>query len=576
MITSTLDAAQALAVAAEPTQATVVTAGPGSGKSHVVGELARRLVVGHDLRPDEILVISFSRAAIQVVNDRTSDIVDEGTSVTTATIDSLAARVVREQGDEDAAFTSFDKTVEAAMDILAHGSESGVASEFQHVIIDEVQDVVGLRAEFVFEFLRATVAGGAGFSLLGDPLQSLYDFQLEGRHAWTCTDLLDRIDEAFSPIHIHLTGDYRSITPDARQISALRSDLMDLSDEERLRLLRSVAANLAPLGPLDDDALETIAAWPGITALLCDTNARAGLIADQLARAGIPARLATAAEKTPLPAWIAECLSVAPTRSLTRDAFLDRARSVGIHDPESAWRVLTTIADSDRVLDIPTLSGRLTRQNIMSLPTDFTAPIVVSTVHRAKGLEFDNVVMVDPDDWWRPDQDQSRITRMLYVALSRAHSRVSYARDYAARGWFRTRVGSGETMWVRGPRGQRGGINGLLMEPSHARAVGASATLSRAVIGQAVSWEDGDDIEDVDGELIHSWVATASGIPVARTDEIFGRFMASKSRGTRPSLRGGHVEGLETVVGPPSSTPGGKHGLWLGARISGVIDLKWS
>ncbi|WEV78612.1 AAA family ATPase [Janibacter cremeus] len=575
MITSTLDAAQELAVAADPTQATVITAGPGSGKSHVVGELSRQLVVDHGLWPDEILVVSFSRAAVQVVNDRTSDIVDEGSSVSTATIDSLAARVIREQGHEEPVLTSFDNTVMAAKDILAHGAEGGYPFEFQHVIIDEVQDVVGVRAEFVCELLKAAVAGGAGFTLLGDPLQSLYDFQMEGRHNWTCTDFLDRVDELFSPTHIHLTGDYRSITPDARQISSLRSDLIALNDDERLRRLRSAVANLAPLGPLDDDALETIAGWPGTTALLCDNNARAGLVADQLGRAGIPSRLATAAEKTPLPAWIAQCLGDVPTRSIPRDVFLDRARSVGVEEPEAAWRELITIADSDRVLDIPTLAGRLTRRSITTFPPNATAPLVVSTVHRAKGLEFDNVVLIDPDDWWRPDEDQSRIARMLYVALSRAHTRVSYTRDYAPHGWFKARVGSGETMWVHGPRGRRGGINGLLMEPSLARALGASATLSNAVIGETVAWEDGDDIEDVDGDLLPSWVATVSGTPVARSGDVFGRFMATKSRRTRPLLRGGHVEGLETVVGPASSTPGGKHGLWLGARISGVIDLKW-
>ena len=70
----------------------IVIAGPGAGKSEVVGERCRRLIE-HDVYPEEILVISFSNVAVDVVRTRTKDVVDEGRGVDCATIDSLAARV---------------------------------------------------------------------------------------------------------------------------------------------------------------------------------------------------------------------------------------------------------------------------------------------------------------------------------------------------------------------------------------------------------------------------------------------------------------------------------------------------
>ena len=45
----------------------------------------------------------------------------------------------------------------------------------RHILIDEVQDLVGYRAEFVLALLEAT---DCGFTLFGDPAQSIYGFQL--------------------------------------------------------------------------------------------------------------------------------------------------------------------------------------------------------------------------------------------------------------------------------------------------------------------------------------------------------------------------------------------------------------
>ena len=47
---------------------------------------------------------------------------------------------------------------------------------------------------------------------------------------------------------------------------------------------------------------------------------------------------------------------------------------------------------------------------------------VVSTIHRAKGLEFDRVLLTDPGD--RDASDPGEENRILYVALSRARREI--------------------------------------------------------------------------------------------------------------------------------------------------------
>ena len=57
-------------------------------------------------------------------------------------------------------------------------------------------------------------------------------------------------------------------------------------------------------------------------------------------------------------------------------------------------------------------------------------PIVVSTVHRAKGLEFPRVVVPDAQDGTYPhpfdrtDDDRNESARILYVAMTRAKDRL--------------------------------------------------------------------------------------------------------------------------------------------------------
>lgn len=130
-------------------------------------------------------------------------------------------------------------------------------------------------------------------------------------------------------------------------------------------------------------------------------------------------------------------------------------------------------------------------------------------------------------------------------------------------------------MWVRGPRGRRGGINALLLEPSFATPLTPTARLTDDWVGQPVSWSRMADVQDAAGEAIPAWTATVDDVAIAQTDQNFGRFVARRGRGTVPDLAGGRVEGLVTAVTVGPSPGSGRPRLSLGARVSGVVDLKW-
>lgn len=567
-MTPEFDPDQEQVVSAPAAARQIVLAGPGAGKSEVVGERCRRLL-DHDVYPEEILLISFSNAAVRVVRSRTEDVVDEGRGVDTATIDSLAARIRRDLEQSEPVFTTYDESIRTATRLLKEAAELACPGT-RHVVVDEVQDVVGIRARFVLALLEHGLADGVGFTLLGDPLQSLYDFQLSDEQDWSSDRFLDEVRGRFSVDEVFLTGEYRARTAEARAVALARPSLTPLTDGERRLRLEDLAADLPPLGQVDEDMADDIRAWTGTTALLTDTNARAGLVAAKLADFGIPVELAASAADPALAPWLGALLGRSDTSAVDRDSFLEMAEACGLAASGNMWKALIRVAGSRRGLDLADLAaglrGRRYPPELLRVPT---ARVVASTVHRVKGLEFDNVVLVDPADW--TGDDDGPAARRLFVAMSRARSRLSRCHGIPTRGWRRD-LPSGTWCQVA-PRGR--GTLGVLMEPGHARALGpVGHPLDRAV-GAAVSWVAAEDWVTVDGHEVPSWTALVDGVEVARTGEEFGAWIRRLSFGGRvPALRGAHVEGLETVVGPLGQT-GGQYGFWLGARISGPTSFDW-
>ena len=564
-----LDADQERVASAPRDARQIVIAGPGAGKSEVVGARCRRLLED-DVYPEEILVISFSNAAVGVVRSRTSDVVDEGRGIDSATIDSLAARIRRELEESEPVFRSYEDSIAKATRLLEKAGKPAFP-EILHVVVDEVQDVVGSRARFGLTLLDKGFEEGVGFTLLGDPMQSLYDFQLEDEGGGSSEQFLEDVRRRFAVAQTFLRGEYRTRTDEARAVASVRAGLTSLSDGVRRLRLDDLAADLPPLGNVDEDLADDVRAWSGATALLTDTNARAGLVASQLAAYGVPVELAASATEPSLAPWIGQMLGrwVAPT--LDRDTFVDLAQATGLPDAPDAWKSLVRVANSRRALDLGELANGLrARRYPLALLRSPTSAVVASTVHRAKGLEFDNVVLVDPHDW-RADDDGASARRM-FVAMSRARSRLSRCHGTSVRSWRKDQPSG---TWLQtGPRGR--GTLGLLMEPRHARALGRVDYALEERIGAPVCWISAESLVTVDGDEVPSWIGTVDGLEVARTGEELGILVRRLSFGGRaPALRGGHVEGVETVVGPPGQAHAGQQEFWVGARVSGPISFEW-
>lgn len=564
-----LDREQKSVVEADVEARLLVTAGPGAGKSRVVGERCCHLVE-EGLDPDQVLAISFSNAAVDVMRERTRDARYRGRSIDVLTLDSLAARVRLDLEPAEPHFSGYEHAIARALKLLA-GAESTPFDHVEHVIVDEAQDLLGPRAELALSVIKRVVDNGGGFTVLGDPMQGLYDFQRSARNRRDGVPLIDAVRSQLATSDIVLKGEYRARSADAARVSRMRAAVAPLGAPERLATLRGLLADLVPLGALDADAARDVTGWHGATAFLCDTNARAGLVADALSVLGVRAELASERTDSAPAQWVAQIIAAQPGPSLSREEF-DRAASVlGLTDVDGRWRAIVRAAGSQRGVQIADLVRSLgTRRCPPSLRREPATPIIVSTVHRAKGLEFDNVILVDPHKWFMEDGEEDAASKRLFVALTRAHNVVTTVRGPDPRAWYRDDV-----MSVSLQRAPKNGTRGILLEPRLCRALGPADVELESVVGRSVEWARADDLMSVNGTPLPSWMATVDGVPVARTGESFGEIMNRRARTRLPELQGGRVEGLETVIGAPSAKRGGRHGMWVGARIAGAMRFDW-
>ncbi|MEU4146234.1 UvrD-helicase domain-containing protein [Streptomyces parvulus] len=424
----------------------LVTAGAGAGKTHT---LVRRLdaLCGHEdpeeaLEAAEILVLTFSRAAARELRERISRHGERARRVRARTFDAWAYEVLlRARPDGDWGTVGFDERIAAATREIEKGAlEVGDEVPPAHVVIDEVQDLLGGRRELV-EALLDRYQDSCGFTVVGDAAQSVYGFQI--------TDPDERADETGrffdwlrgsypdDLVELRLTQNFRAATPEARVGLGHGPRLQRLTDSEEavalydeLRDLLVAPANA--MGGLDDDyTVQGLRELTDSCAILTRDNQQALVVSGLLHEQGVEHRLRRPLEERPVPYWVAELLRSTEATGVDEERFRSLLARVPLpHEPnvDALWTVLRRVARGPGrgVLDLDRLRRAVAEGRFPDEAADpENARIVVSTVHRAKGLEFDRVIVLTPPTVadlrkrYGNDLDMPAETRALYVAMTR-------------------------------------------------------------------------------------------------------------------------------------------------------------
>lgn len=283
------------------------------------------------------------------------------------------------------------------------------------MVIDEVQDLVGVRREMV-EALLDRFKENSGFTLVGDSAQAVYGFQVSDpeQRADETDRFLDWVRATFGEelVELHLGDNFRARTEAARVALPFGARLQKVPRDraeaavvaERLHGdLRALLLSAPNFGGLEDEFVRSaLRDFPDTTAILCRDNGQALTLSGILADADVPHTLQRSARERSAPVWIAELLASTGVSDLGRERFEELLVDLRVpagSSREALWRSLRKVARGRGrgTVDVVALHRALAQGR---LPDELTAAqsssLVISTVHRAKGLEFDRVLITEP------------------------------------------------------------------------------------------------------------------------------------------------------------------------------------
>src|SRR5262245_60523031 len=218
-------------IEAPPDARLLVDAGPGTGKTAVACRRVAWLIDQCGVAPSNIWLISFTRTAVKEIRNRIRHYLKEPGdlwSVRIATLDSHAW-AIQSGFDEKASLKgSYEENISRVRELIRkHDGVFEYLSSVEHLLIDEAQDIVSVRADLIVDLVKR-LSPTTGVTVFADEAQAIYGFADDDGD----TD----VESTTGEVQGHLPARLRSAVQRFREISL---STIYRADTARLRKLFS-------------------------------------------------------------------------------------------------------------------------------------------------------------------------------------------------------------------------------------------------------------------------------------------------------------------------------------------------
>jgi len=480
IVTDLANPAQIKIVTAPPGHNLLILAGPGSGKTRTVVHRCAYLLRVVRVRPQSVLVCCFNRHAALELRRRLVELVgDDARGVTISTYHALAIRLLGFSLSEGAGVAGrnidFDALIADATKLLRGeevppGLEPDEARDrllagFQYILVDEYQDIDELQYNMISAIAGRTLEDAdlkLSILAVGDDDQNIYTFR--GANV----QFIRRFQQDYEAEVHYLVENYRStryIIEAANQLIAVNTDRMKTAHPIRIDRHRQMLPAGGDFGRRDlltngkvqvirvsDSRSQALAAVAEIRrlrelevtdwlqlAVLSSTHRELAQVRALAEAAAIPIR------------WVAQRDKMAPLQQVreirrflqhlgkSRNA-LKRASELRASATEmfgnagtNPWvrfliRLLDAWQSESGDAEIPVFEAlEFLYETCAESRREFTYGdgVSLSTVHSAKGTEYDHVLLVGT---WSARQDRVKLEesrRALYVGMTRARKTLA-------------------------------------------------------------------------------------------------------------------------------------------------------
>ena len=450
----------------------LVLAGPGSGKTRVLVHRIAYLVRIRRENPHALLALAYNRHAALEIRRRLTELIgDDARRVTVLTCHGLAMRLVGASFAQRSEEVDFDAVLAEATALLegrdlppedADIQRDRLLAGFRWILVDEYQDIDEGQYKLISALAgrkRRDEDGRLNLFAVGDDDQNIYGF------AGASVEFIRRFADDYQAKTQFLIENYRSsrhivdaanaviagaserMKAEAIRVNAARAKSQPGGDWQKIDQVGQGRVQILPAGQgATEQALAVYTELKRLMALGLDPK-KTAVIARQwkfldplraaLEAAGIPVVMAD--EQSP-PLW-----RLRETQTLL--AYLDERQKVSRSRLLKADDIQSWLARQDgadwwpMVVEAIAAFAEDTRGAEVSLPVfrDWLAEwgrasrrdqqgVMLLTAHRAKGLEFDHVFVLDGEWCAGSNEDRDAVRRLYYVAMTRARATLTLAR----------------------------------------------------------------------------------------------------------------------------------------------------
>ena len=405
----------------------VVAAGPGSGKTRVLVHKLASLFLLEDVKHEQLLMLTFSRAAATEFKQRLIDLIGNAAHfVEIKTFHSYCFDLLGRIGNlEDS-----KNVVAKAAEMICQGEVEPNRIGKTVLVIDEAQDMV--PAEYALVKALMTCNDEMRVIAVGDDDQNIYEFR--GSDSNYMCQLAQERGSSF----VEMTENYRSARHPVNFANGFlqvidnrlkHTPIISMSNEEgRVEVIRHHSDCM--YRPLVENLLRH--RDNGTSCVLTQTNEEAVILMALLRKNGINSKLIQSMDG--LRFWnIAEMryfLNYINKRikiPLITDGLWEEAKHATFFIYDSSLslmyvkRCIEQFEQTNNVKYLNDFNEFVFESSVEDFCDISGADVVVSTIHKAKGREFDNVYMLISDLYVKDAQ----LMRRYYVGITRAKHNLS-------------------------------------------------------------------------------------------------------------------------------------------------------